>query len=328
MTASTQCAATAADVGRFRASPPTRRVYAPSPQDTPTCVPVDPALRDLLAAFDDGSRFDVDATRATLASFALAVGADDPGDLAEDGEVHGVPVRQYRPQASGPGPELVWFHGGGWVAGGVETADPLCRLLLERTGAPLTSVAYRLAPEHPFPAALDDAVTVVRALARIRPVAVGGDSVGGGLAAAACLVLRDEGLPLRGQLLLNPLLDATLSSPSVQELATGYGLTRTALQSFVRLYLDGADPHDPRASPLLADDLSGLPPAVVVTAEYDPLRDDGHRYADRLAQAGVPAAVRCFAAMVHGFVGMASVVPAADEASAWMVDELVRAAAD
>ena len=291
-------------------------------------MPVDPALRDLLRAFDDGSSFDVDETRATFEAFAMAVGAHDPGDLAEDAEVGGVPVRHYRPKAPGDGPELVWFHGGGWVAGGVETADPLCRLLLERTQAPLTSVSYRLAPEHPFPAALDDAVTVVRALAQSRPLAVGGDSVGGGLAAAACLALCDEGLPLQAQLLLNPLLDATLSSPSVQELATGYGLTRKALQDFVRLYLDGADARDPRASPLLADDLSGVPPAVIVTAEYDPLRDDGHRYADRLEHAGVRTSVRCFEGMVHGFVGMASVVPAADEALAWMVDELTRTVAD
>ena len=288
---------------------------------------VNPALSGLLDAFDDGSPFDVHRARAAVDAFATAVAAAAACGDADDGRVAGVAVRRYRASTAGRGPALVWFHGGGFVTGSLDAVDPMCRSLLARTRAPLTSVDYRLAPEHPFPAALDDCVAVLRATAADGPVAVGGDSAGGGLAAAACLAVRDEGLPVVGQLLITPLLDATLSSPSVHELATGYGLTRSALQRFVDLYLDGADPRDPRCSPLLADDLSGLPPAVVVTAECDPLRDEGEAYAERLKQAGVPVAVRRYDAMVHGFVGMTSVTPVADQSLDWMVDELVRLSA-
>lgn len=188
-------------------------------------------------------------------------------------------------------PALVWFHGGGWVTGSLDAVDPLCRALTGRTGAPLTSVAYRLAPEHAFPAAHEDCVAVLRSVAQDGPVAVGGDSVGGGLAAAACLALRAEGLPVVGQVLVNPLLDATLSCPSVDLFAEGYGLTRDALESFVALYLRG---------------------------------DEGEAYAVRLADAGVPVALRRFDEMVHGFTALPAHTPVADEALDWAVDALVR----
>ena len=285
---------------------------------------VDPALQRLLSAFVGDDAFDVERARAGLDAFAQAVGAGAPPAESEDRVVGGVPVRCYRPDVAGEGPELVWFHGGGWVTGSVDAVDPLVRAVLARTGARVTSVGYRLAPEHPFPAALDDCVAVLRDAARRGPVAVGGDSAGAGLAAAACLALREEGLPVIGQLLVTPLVDATLTSPSITELAEGYGLTRCSLELFVRLYLAGADPRDPRCSPLLATDLSGLPPAVVVTAQLDPLRDEGEAYAARLTAAEVPVAVRRFDGMVHGFVGMSAVTPVASEAVDWMVDELRR----
>lgn len=284
---------------------------------------VDPALRELLDAFADGDAFDVAKARTALDLFAQLVTAPGPDVATRDGEVAGVRVRDYLPAAVGPGPALVWCHGGGFVTGSLDAVDPMCRALLARTGAPLTSVDYRLAPEHPFPAALDDCTAVLRARAQEGPVAVGGDSAGGGLAAAACLRLRDEGLPVVGQLLVTPLLDCTLSQPSISLLGKGFGLTEEVLETFVALYLDGTDPRDPGCSPLLADDLAGLPPAVVVTAGCDPLRDEAEAYAERLRAAGVTAAARRWERMIHGFAGMSSVTAAADEALDWMVGELV-----
>jgi acetyl esterase len=287
----------------------------------------DPALRELLDAFDDGTPFELARARATLDAFAAAVGGGTGGQDFRDEQVAGVRVRCYEPDGPARGPRLVWCHGGGYVTGSLEAVDPICRMVLQRTRAPLTSVDYRLAPEHPFPAALEDCVAVLRAAAEQGPVAVGGDSAGGGLAAAACLELRGEGLPVVAQVLLTPLVDATLRSPSVTSLGRGFGLTREALEQFVNLYLQGADPRDPRCSPVLADDLSGLPPAVVVTAECDPLRDEGEAYAARLEQAGVRVEARRYDAMVHGFAGMSSLTPVADEAMDWMVDALVRVSA-
>lgn len=249
------------------------------------------------------------------------------------GEVRDVRVgeragRLYTPRGvTGTGPLLVWFHGGGFLYGDLDTHDPALRFLAERSGVRVLSVDYRLAPEHPFPAALEDCVAVLRARAEEGPFAVGGDSAGGGLAAAACLELRDEGLPIVAQLLVTPLLDTTLSQPSISLLGKGFGLTQEVLETFVALYLGGADPRDPRCSPLLADDLTGLPPAIVVTAECDPLRDEGEAYAARLRAAGVPVAARRWDRMIHGFAGMSSVTPAADEALDWMVDELGRLSA-
>lgn len=279
---------------------------------------VDPELRALLDAFDDGSPFDLAQARASLDELSSAIAATGPADDARDSVVAGVRVRTYdRAAGVPPGLPLVWLHGGGWVTGGLDAMDPLCRQLLSRAGAPVTSVDYRLAPEHPFPAALEDCTAVLRARAVEGPVVVGGDSAGGALAAAACRLLHDEGLPVAAQLLLTPLTDCTLSSASSRELGTGFGLTRQALEVMVGHYLQGADPRDPRCSPLLAPDLSGLPPAVVVTAELDPLRDDGEGYASALARAGVPVAARRFDAMVHGFAGMSGLIPVADEALDW-----------
>ena len=288
---------------------------------------VDPALRELLAAFEDGDAFDVATARAALDEFAQLVGAPGPEVATRDDVVAGVRVRDYLPAATGPGPGLVWFHGGGFVTGSLDAVDPMCRALLSRTGAPLTSVDYRLAPEHPFPAALEDCVAVLRARAEQGPFAVGGDSAGGGLAAAACLQLRDEGLPVTAQLLVTPLLDCTLTQPSISLLGKGFGLTQDVLETFVALYLGDADARDARCSPLLVDDLTGLPPAVVVTAGCDPLRDEGEAYAARLRAAGVPVAARRWDRMIHGFAGMSSVTPAADEALDWMADALGRLSA-
>jgi acetyl esterase len=223
-----------------------------------------------------------------------------------------VALRTYRDGGAGR-PLLMWFHGGGYVSGNLDDIDPTCRQLAVRAGVDVVSVSYRLAPEHRFPAALQDCL---EAASRLRPDAVGGDSAGGGLAAA--VAQRVPGL--RAQLLLCPWLDATLGLPSVRANSTDQGLNETGLRAFAELYTD--DTSDPGVSPLHAHDLSSAPPAVIVTAELDPLRDDGERYADRLHAAGISAAVRRWDGELHGFPGMTALSPVAGEALQWAADRL------
>ena len=285
-------------------------------------MPVDPAVRELLDAWGEPGEFDLAAAREGLS--VLSEDAIERFPLASvvDSQIADVRVRTYEPGGPAFTPPLVWFHGGGFVAGTLDAVDPLCRALAVGTASPVISVDYRLAPEHPFPAALDDCVAVVRSVAEAGPVAVGGDSAGGGLAASTCQALAGEKVSIAAQVLMNPFLDNTLSFPSVDECAEGFGLTRRHLEHFAALYVGRADPADPRCSPVLAPSLRGLPPAVIVTAEYDPLRDEGEAYARRLREAGVEVCVRRWDSMVHGFVGMWDVTPAADEALAWIVETL------
>jgi acetyl esterase/lipase len=202
----------------------------------------------------------------------------------------------FRPEGDGPHPLLVWFHGGGWVLGDAVSDAPLCRDLCVRLGAVVVSVDYRHGPESRFPAAADDAVAAVRWVADHvvelggipGRVAVGGWSAGGNLATVAAQQLRDTGPAIAAQLLVCPVTDASMSTPSYEENAEGYLLTRALMEWFFGHYVDEADRRDPRVSPLLAEDLSGLPPAVVVTCEMDPLRDEGQAYAAALEKAGVP----------------------------------------
>jgi acetyl esterase len=245
---------------------------------------------------------------------------------------HGdIPLRVYTPHAAIGEAHgvLVWFHGGGWVIGDLDTADSTCRALANRAGCVVVSVDYRLAPEHPAPAALDDCL---RALAwtvenfellgvDASKVAVGGDSAGGNLAALVCQRVRDEfGPDIDFQLLVYPATDLTLSHPSIDENADGYFLTKAVMAWFVECYLGDGDPKDPNVSPLHADDLAGLPPALVITAEFDPLRDEGEAYAIRLSEAGVPVELVRYDGQIHGFVGMATMLDdgrhALDRASA------------
>jgi acetyl esterase len=237
---------------------------------------------------------------------------DDRHVPSDDGEIA---VRVYTPeQAVGsPAPCLVWFHGGGWVIGDLDTADPTCRALANRSGAVVVSVDYRLAPEHPFPAAADDAMAAVlwtvenAELLGVDPtrVAVGGDSAGGNLAAVVSQQCRDEfGPALAFQLLVYAVTDCTLSHRSIIENAEGYFLTKATMEWFVRCYLGEGDPKQSKASPLHAEDLSGLPPALVITAEYDPLRDEGEAYAERLRDAGVPVEALRYEGQIHGFFAM------------------------
>jgi acetyl esterase len=239
-----------------------------------------------------------------------------------------VPVRIYRrfgaPRRGARPPAIVFFHGGGWVVGDVEVYEPLCRLLAAVTRCTVVSVDYRLAPEHPFPAAVDDCLAAYQWVHRntetlgvaAGQVAVMGDSAGGNLAAVVSLLTRKGGRgsakdvpPPLVQGLVYPAVDAALATDSHRDLGTGYLLTTEGMGWCRQCYLpDGADWRSPEVSPLLADDHRGLAPALVVTAGFDPLRDEGTAYAAALRTAGVPVTERCYDDQIHGFLSM-GVVP-------------------
>jgi len=236
------------------------------------------------------------------------------------GPASSIPVRVYRPSADGPLPILVWFHAGGWVIGSLDTHDDLCRQLCADAGVIVVSVDYRLAPETKFPGAADDCVAawawVTQHAAELggdRRVALGGDSAGGNLAAVVALVAREQGLPLPAlQLLVYPVTDHEFESPSMVDNAKGYFLLTEEMRWFFDQYASApTDFADWRMSPLRAPDVSGLPPAMVITAEYDPLRDQGEAYARRLREAGVPTQAERAHGLFHGFFGMHAFVPAA-----------------
>jgi acetyl esterase len=224
-----------------------------------------------------------------------------------------VPVRLYRPVLE-PRPLVVFLHGGMWVIGDLDSHDRTCRRLAAQAGVAVLAVDFRRAPEHKWPAAVDDAVDVLRWAAQSAAVvAVAGDSSGGNLAAQACLRLRNEGGPQpAAQILVTPNTDLTLSQPSALQKATGWGLDSDDVAWGAELWLpDPAMLADPGVSPLYAADLAGLPQAVVVTAEHDPLRDEGDAHAARLADAGVGVLHRTEAGMIHGFLSMERISPAA-----------------
>ncbi len=235
----------------------------------------------------------------------------------------GIPVRVYRQFGTGVGPgpaslppAIVYFHGGGWVVGGLETHDGTCRLLAATSRCLVVAVDYRLAPEHPFPAAVDDCMAAyawVQRNAEELGIAAGrvgvmGDSAGGNLAAVVAQQTRDRGdgpPPPVAQGLVYPAVDSRLDTESLTSMAEGFFLTRGEMEFFRASYLpDRGDWEDPRASPLLADDLDGVAPALVVTAGFDPLRDDGANYAEALRKAGVEVEYRCYHDQIHGFMGM------------------------
>ena len=229
-----------------------------------------------------------------------------------------IPVRVYTPEGDGPFPLLVYVHGGSWVICTLDTHDGLCRRLANQAGCVVVSVDYRLAPEHPFPAAPEDCYAATQWVAAhattlngdATRVAVGGDSAGGNLAAVVALLARERGgPPLVFQLLIYPATDLRMGSPSIEENAEGYGLTKRDMLWFRGHYLrSAADATDPLASPLLAPDLRGVPPALIITAEYDPLWDEGERYGARLREAGVPVTISRYDGMIHGFTGMGAVM--------------------
>jgi acetyl esterase len=254
-----------------------------------------------------------DEARAQRAMFARP----SPEPIAETGDLDagGVPCRFYRPSVVRSAGLLVWYHGGGWVLGDLESHDDPCRALANRGGLCVVSVGYRLAPEQPFPAAVDDAMAVTawasEHLADLgcRVLAVGGDSAGGNLAA---VVANRSPTPICFQLLVYPATDARMGHPSIEENGDGYFLTATGMRWFYGHYLSGGggSAEDPRVSPLLEDPqrIAAAPPAMVITAEFDPLRDEGAAYARRLAEAGVTTSHVRFDGQIHGFFSLFELV--------------------
>lgn len=249
-----------------------------------------------------------DARAASEGRAAALFGPVEDVHAVEDFEVDGVPVRLYAPSADA-GPIVVFFHGGGWVVGSLDTHDGLCRALAKSTGCRVVAVHYRLAPEHRFPAAVDDCWTVTRwAFGQTPRVAVAGDSAGGNLAAVMALRARDAGLRLASQVLVYPVIDHRFDTPSYAANAEGYSLTLDGMRWYWDHYLGGADGSHPDASPLRADSVAGVAPALVVVCGLDPLRDEGVAYAERLRTAGVPVELSEYEGMIHGFVRMNAVI--------------------
>ncbi len=243
-----------------------------------------------------------------------------------------LPVRVYRPSAEAGLPILVWFHGGGWVIGDLDGPDLSLRKISNRARCVVVSVDYRLAPEHRFPAAVEDCFAATRWVGehatelggdRAR-LAVGGDSAGGNLAAVVALIARETGLlPLVHQSLVYPVTNFDLSTPSYADNGDGYLLTRAAMKYYWAHYLGpDSDGSDWRASPLRAADLSGLPSAHVVTAEFDPLRDEGEAYASALRDAGVRVVAKRYDGMIHGFLGMTEAIDDAERMVTEVATEL------
>ena len=294
-------------------------------------MPLDPQCQAIVdAAAARGSVFDArtPAEARALYSASTAAFAPQTPDLRDvaDRTIPGpdgpVPVRVYTPQAAGALPILVYFHGGGWVFGDLETHDAMCRIVADAAECLVVAVDYRLAPEHKFPAGLKDCIAATRWCAAHGTeiggdparIAVGGDSAGGNLAAATAQAARNSdggggGPKLAFQWLIYPAVDFTADNASLRDNADGYLLTRAAIDWTLAQYTAGpGEAQDPRASPALERDLAGLPPALVQTAEYDPLRDDGELYGERLREAGVPVKVSRYDGMIHGFYFMEGVL--------------------
>jgi acetyl esterase len=302
-------------------------------------MPLDPALKSLLDAMAAAGGPALDAlppveARKVFDNMALPrreIAVKSVENRKLPGPAGEIPVRIYRPAVSGVLPALMYFHGGGWVIGSLDSHDATCRELCVGAGCVVVSVDYRLAPEHPYPAAPEDCYAATRWVAQNaaslgvdpRRLAVGGDSAGGNLSAVVAQMARDKGGPaICFQLLIYPVTDADFSTPSYAQNAEGYLLTTSAMRWFWGHYVPSeTQRREPYASPLRAADLAGLPPAFVLTAEFDPLRDEGEAYAKRLQQAGVSTALSRYDGLIHGFVSMGLVAPRAQTA----IDEAVAA---
>jgi len=266
----------------------------------------------------ESARADLEANALVFAptTFALAEVTDE--------NIEGHRVRAYRPHGLPErAPALVYFHGGGWVTGSLDSHDAPCRVLANEARCIVLSVDYDLAPEHPFPDAPDDAVAAFRAIADHAPslgvdtsrIAVGGDSAGGNLAAVVSADVRADAIRPMFQLLFYPSTDATMSMPSIKTLGHGFFLERETMDWFIDRYVPDRTMRSlPRVSPLWASDFKGLPQTLVVTAGFDPLRDEGEAYARKLKEAGVAVDYRCYGSLFHGFINTAGAVDAARDA--------------
>jgi acetyl esterase len=289
-------------------------------------MPLDPQLKAILdqAAASGAAPFHTlspaEARRTLEQMFGAFRGEPAAVAKCEDRGIPGpggeIPVRIYTPAGTPPFGVLVFLHGGGWVLGNLETHDATCRSLTNLARCVTMAVDYRLAPEHKFPAAVDDAYAAacwaVENAAKIggdpNRVAIGGDSAGGNLAAVVTLIARERGKPkLACQMLNYPAVDYGMETQSSKAFSDGYFLSGADMEWFWRHYLRSQDDRrNPSACPMKAQSLAGLPPAIVVTAEFDPLRDEGEAYAVRLREAGVPVTLRRFEGLTHGFISMAA----------------------
>ena len=308
---------------------------------------LDPQARVLLDKAEASGRpeihtLDVAPARALFGELAAAVAVEPPavGDVtnrAIPGPAGDIAARVYRPVGGGNRlPILVYYHGGGWVVGNLESHDSVCRWLCARAGAVVVSVDYRLAPEHKFPAAVDDAYGAACWVSEnadalggdASRLAVGGDSAGATLATVVARLAHDAGPAIAYQMLIYPATDLTMASKSHAELAEGYRLTRTMMHWFLDKYVpEGTDRTDPRASPAFTEDLSGLPPALVITAGFDPLRDEGQAYVEKMRAAGVAVEHRCYEGMIHGFFHMGGWLDASRDAMDFAADAMAGALA-
>ena len=270
-----------------------------------------------------------EARRASARGLAALTGDPEPGvqveSLSVDGAAGALMARAYRPTAQDPAaPLMVFAHFGGGVIGDLDTCHAFCTLLARASHGPVLSVAYRLAPEHRFPAGLEDMLAAYRwgranagrFGAPAGEAAIGGDSMGGNFAAAICQLLKTAGEPQPSlQLLIYPCVDVACESASMTTYADSFPLSRSIMSWFAGHYMGpGDNPADPRLSPLRAADLAGLAPAIVVTAGFDPLLDQGEAYARRLRESHVPAVYRCYDSLAHGFTAFTGAIPAADTA--------------
>ncbi len=286
---------------------------------------LDPTLQLMLSGLRavgiDGLVVDDDpaASRAQMRQLSLELPGPqihvDGDDLSLPGPAGDIPARHYRPASGAPAPLLVFYHGGGWSIGDLDSYDALCRLTCRDAGIHVLSIDYRLAPEHPAPAAVEDAYAAFRWAydhaeelgAAPGRVAVGGDSAGGNLAAVVCQLARDEGGPAPVlQWLIYPRTDFTTQTRSLSLFARGFLLTKRDIDWFESQYLrrSSVDRADPRISPLLAESLAGLAPALIAVAGFDPLRDEGESYAAALQAAGTAVDLRCMGSLTHGFANL------------------------